>query len=221
LALACGKQLQILRADGTLAARGAALESTISDLCWYPLGPMVLTASYGGLQAWDAAQAEKCKIYEWKGALWNCAWSPDGRWIAAGSQENAMHVWDAGTGEHLHMPGYQGKIRAVDWSPDGRWLGTGNGSDVLLWDCSGKGPGGTRPLMYGVHSEAVSVIQFQKPGPVFAVAGRDGKIALWQSGGGEEPLAVYVGTEEVCALRWSPDGKLLAAGTSSGVVMVF
>ena len=157
----------------------------------------------------------------WKGALWNCRWSPDGRWVCGGSQENAVHVWDAASAEHLHMPGYQSKIRSLDWSSDSKWLATSNGIDVLLWDCSGAGPNGRQPLMFGVHSSAVTEIRFQHRGHLFAAGGKDGKLVLWSADGGEEPLAVYVGEDEVSVIRWAPDDKLVAIGTSTGEVLVF
>lgn len=63
------------------------------------------------------------------------SWSPDGRYIAAGS-ENATRVWDAGT-ETLRqtLPGHEGFVLGVAWSPDSSHLVTG-GSDgtAKVWE---------------------------------------------------------------------------------------
>ncbi|MDD5261942.1 MAG: hypothetical protein PHD76_08865 [Methylacidiphilales bacterium] len=221
LAFAQGKELHLLDARGEAVAKGEPLGSSIADLCWHPGDPIIVTAAYGGLCTWNGQTAEMLKAFEWKGAIWNCRWSPDGRWVCGGSQENAVHIWDAASGMHFHMPGYQSKIRSIDWSADGQWMATSNGIDVLLWDCSGAGPSGRQPAMFGLHSEPVTVIRFQHHGHLFAAGGKDGKLALWNGDGNEEPLAVYMGKEEISAVRWSPDDKLLAAGTASGDVFIF
>ena len=221
LAVAQGKEVHLLDAKGALVSKSTALGSTVADLCWSPDGTKILAAVYGGLVVLDGRSAEKLKTMAWKGALWTCRWSPDGRWVCGGSQENAVHVWDAASAEHLHMPGYQSKIRSLDWSSDSKWLATSNGIDVLLWDCSGAGPNGRQPLMFGVHSSAVTEIRFQHRGHLFAAGGKDGKLVLWSADGGEEPLAVYVGEDEVSVIRWAPDDKLVAIGTSTGEVLVF
>ncbi|MDR2462661.1 MAG: hypothetical protein LBD30_02645 [Verrucomicrobiales bacterium] len=221
LAVANGKIVTLLNADGQLVANSEALGSTLADLCWYPNGAMVLAAAYGGLVVVHGASGKRLRSYDWKGAMWNCRWSPDGRWVAGGSQENAVHLWDADSGAHLHMPRYQSKIRALDWSGNGKWLATGNGMDVLLWNCSGKGPAGTTPLMFGAHGQAVTEIKFRHHGDVFAAGGKDGNLMLWDANGEPEPLAVFTGSAAITAARWSPDDKLLALGAADGEVLVF
>ena len=221
LAVANGKQLTLLDSSGQLVANSEALGSTLADLCWYPNGEMVLAAAYGGLQVFHGASAKRLRSYEWKGAMWNCRWSPDGRWVAGGSQENAVHIWDANSGEHLHMPGYQAKIRALHWSHDSKWLATGNGMDVLLWDCAGKGPNGRAPQMFGAHSRNVTELRFRHQGTVFAAGGKDGNLMIWDANGEPEPLAAFIGEAEIGVVRWSPDDKLLAISTANGGVIIF
>jgi WD40 repeat protein/DNA-binding SARP family transcriptional activator/class 3 adenylate cyclase len=67
------------------------------------------------------------------------SWSPDGRYVAAGS-ENATRVWDAGT-ETLRytLPGQEGFVLGVAWSPDSSRLVTG-GSDgtARVWEIRGE-----------------------------------------------------------------------------------
>jgi WD40 repeat protein len=64
--------------------------------------------------------------------------SPDGRWIASGSQDGMVTVWDTTTGEEwlkfqAHEP--QGHARCVAFSPDGRRLATVSwDTTVKVWD---------------------------------------------------------------------------------------
>ncbi|MDR1191518.1 MAG: hypothetical protein LBK60_07640 [Verrucomicrobiales bacterium] len=221
LAVANGRRVTLLAADGTLLADSEPLAATLADLRWHPREPLVLTAAYGGLRVWHGASAKLLRTYDWKGALWQGRWSPDGRWVAGGGQEHAVHVWAADSGEHLHMPGYQAKIRALAWSGDGQWLATGNGPDVLLWDCAGAGPAGAAPLMFGAHAQPVTTLDFRHHGALFAAGGKDGALMLWDANGGPAPLAAYLGSAAITLARWSPDDKLLALGTADGDVLVF
>jgi WD40 repeat protein/DNA-binding SARP family transcriptional activator/class 3 adenylate cyclase len=68
------------------------------------------------------------------------SWSPDGRYVAAGS-EDATHVWDAETERLRHtLLGQNGYVPGVAWSPDSSRLVTG-GSDgtARVWEIRGTG----------------------------------------------------------------------------------
>ena len=49
------------------------------------------------------------------------AFSPDGRRLATGGEENTVKIWDVQTGRELHtLRGHNGDVYAVAFSPDGR-----------------------------------------------------------------------------------------------------
>src|SRR5207248_914203 len=51
------------------------------------------------------------------------AWSPDGKLLASGGQDQTVQVWKAETGKHLYtLEGQQNVVTALDWSPDGARL---------------------------------------------------------------------------------------------------
>jgi WD40 repeat protein len=55
--------------------------------------------------------------------LWSIAFSPDGKRLAIGSQQQTVKVWDAETGQELYI--FQDGGRSVAFSPDGRRLAGG------------------------------------------------------------------------------------------------
>ena len=62
--------------------------------------------------------------------------SPDGRWLATGGQDNAIHLWDLAdlTRNSIILEGHEGSIRTLAFSPDGQLLASGSLDDSIhLW----------------------------------------------------------------------------------------
>ncbi|MGH2679738.1 MAG: BTAD domain-containing putative transcriptional regulator [Actinomycetota bacterium] len=84
-----------------------------------------------GEEAFRLSAPDCCTTQSFRGV----SWSPDGRYIAAGS-EDATRVWDAGTEALRHtLPGQGGFVLGVAWSSDSSRLVTG-GSDgtARVWE---------------------------------------------------------------------------------------
>ena len=72
------------------------------------------------------------------GDVYSVAWSPDGKTLATGSDDQTVKLWEAATGKLLaNLPGHTGAVYSIAWSPDGRTLASGSGDrTVKLWDAA-------------------------------------------------------------------------------------
>ena len=118
------------------------------------------------------------------------------------------------------MSGYPTKVRELAWDRTSRYLATGGGPVPCVWDVSGKGPAGTKPLQFEAHEGCVTALAFQHSGPLLASAGADGLVALWQPGRHKRPLARARFGSGITQMAWSPDDRRLGTGTESGGVRV-
>jgi WD40 repeat protein len=219
LAVTAGRKFLLLNPDGSPAHAFADAPKTLSALAWHPRGGAIAAASFGRVVVWDADDYRVQRDLPYGSAIEALVWSPDGRWLVAGAQDNAVHLWIPGEDQEFHMSGYETKVRELSFSSDSRWLATGGSRDACVWDCTGAGPEGREPVALP-HADRVCAVAFQHARGLLATAAHDGEVALWSLDHGEARLAVVKLTTPPTTLAWSPDDTLLAIGSPKGGVLV-
>ena len=141
-----------------------ASDTTIASLAWSPDSRMLAFAdgalqagfySYRDLfphplsdvpvQAWDIAANRLVHTYRGHILGINCvAWSPDGKRLAAGGDDETVQVWDTTSEQRLLL--YQGTQDEFDnryrdalvldlaWSPDGKTVASLSSTELRVWD---------------------------------------------------------------------------------------
>jgi WD40 repeat protein len=159
--------------------------------------------------------------YKWPAACLTVNFSGNGRFLATGMADGSLHFWNRSTGKDSQMRGYEGRLELVGFSDNSRYLASSTTHEVVLWDFGGKGPEGTKPIVLNGHTERVDSFAWQPGGEHLVSAGRDWRIVLWRPGKSTQPIDVQMGDSEYSVLRWSPDGKFVAAGEKNGRLTLY
>lgn len=220
LAIAAGKQLSLWSAGGELLHRYEPFDAGINALGWDKPGRDLCAAIHGAmivLRPENHAQ----RSYKWNGTCLTVAFSPNGKVLATGMADGAVHFWYLSSGRDSQMSGYPGRVTLTRWDSAGRYLATGAGNEIVVWDFGGKGPEGSRPIQLSGHTDRVDCLAFQPTGGFLVSGGRDWRLSLWLPSKAKLALDAHLTDSEPSALRWSPDGRLVAVGERKGRVTVY
>ena len=113
------------------------------------------------------------------------AFSPDGRRIVSGSEDQTLKVWDAETGqETLTLKGHTGSVYSVAFSPDGRRIVSGSQDGTLkVWDAET----GQETLTLKGHTGAgVTSVAFSPDGRRIVSGSNDMTLKVWDAATGQK-----------------------------------
>jgi RNA polymerase sigma factor (sigma-70 family) len=145
--------------------------------------------------------------------------SPDGRLLAVGSGDHAVHLLDAATGKELGgTAGHRSAVVSVRHAPDGKTVTTTSEDGTIRgWDALTGEELRRVTLAEGSNAYALSA-----DGRMLAVAQTDGAIHLRDVGTNKELQTIDARNGGVASLAFAPDGKTLAVyGTTNKEVVIW
>jgi WD40 repeat protein len=145
-------------------------------------------AEFGIILLWDLLDEENTggallfQSQEINSTILSISYSPDGRYLAAGSSDSKVRLWNvADCTLRTVFKGHNDWIRSVRFSPNGKILASaGDDCSIRLWNVGARFVTG-RCLVHlsERHSVGVLSVAFSPCGRTLASGGYDGDVQLW------------------------------------------
>ena len=167
---------------------------------------------------WDAATgAAVATLAGHTSSVWAVAFSPDGKRILTGSDDNTARLWDAATGATVAtLAGHTSAVAAVAFLPDGKRVLTGSlDTTARLWDAA---TGAAAVTMLAGDTARVTAAAFSPDGKRVVTLAEFVSPRLWDAATGAALGTLQGHTTStavfaVYAVAFSPDGKRVLTGS--------
>jgi len=175
--------------------------------------------SAAGRALWWQLDADPRIWHKELGALvYSVSFSPDGKLIAAASQDTIVYLFDTATRTMRMLRGHSDQVFSVAFSADGRRLATGAWSgEIGLWDVETL----RKTKVLRGHQGRVWSLSFDPKGRWLASASGDKTIRLWDLASGKARKVLNGHTGPVYSVVHSPDGKRLATSSEDTTVRLW
>jgi WD40 repeat protein len=219
IAFSAGRELHVRDSGDPAFARLFQHEKSVADIAFDPKGRRIAAATYGGVWLWYARIADqKPATLKWAGSHIAAVWSPDGKFVISGMQENALHGWRVADEKNMRMGGYPAKVKSVAFLAKGALMATSGANGVVVWPFAGQtGPMGKQAAEVGYEERALATRVAGMPGGNWVAWGLDdGRVRACDLVG---QRIVEIKAERgapISALAMTSDGKRLAWGDEDG-----
>jgi WD40 repeat protein len=172
-----------------------------------PDGTRFVTGPWGhSINLWSWPELKRLHRESDVGAAHALAFSPDGKWLAAGTREGRLLLWDASlrTRQAAIQTHGNGVIWSLAFSPDGTRLATaGNDQTVRTWTL----PGLTPEHVYRGHRSEVWAVRWSSDGNQLISGSKDTTIRFWEARRGSTRQRL---TNLIQAPHFSKDEQFIA-----------
>ncbi|KAH8891530.1 hypothetical protein GQ53DRAFT_865268 [Thozetella sp. PMI_491] len=147
---------------------------------------MISDSGISDIKIWDATKDNAKQMLEGYGGhgVKMLVFSPDGKLIASGMDDETVKIWDTVTGHvKRRIMGHGGHgVETIAFSPDGKLMASGSDDKtVKVWDTA---TGGVRQTLRG-HLDCVTAVAFSPNGRLIASGSDDKTVKIWETATGD------------------------------------
>lgn len=150
--------------------------------------------------------------------LVSCHFSPAGRFVFAGSEDQSVQRWDLETGAKVGLAAHESWVHALASTPDGQTLLTGGCDGRLIWwPATVDAPAPQRTIE--AHRGWVNAIAVSRDGTLAATCGNDRMVRLWSIADGQLVQELPGHAKYVYSVAFDPSGRFLISADITGMVI--
>lgn len=143
-------------------------------------------------------------------------YSPDGKYIASGSDDKTVKIWEVETGRELRtLRGHSYDVNSVCYSPDGKYTASSSWDSIKLWEVA---TGECIKTLSG-NNDNYSLC-YSPDGKYIASSSRD-SIKLWEVTTGECIKTFEGHTGFIESICYSPNGKYIVSGSEDKTIKLW
>ncbi|UUM21008.1 pentapeptide repeat-containing protein [Mycoavidus sp. SF9855] len=172
----------------------------------------------------SAAKMAGVRFGEWAylqegGAVYSCAYSPDGKNCAVGLNNGTISVYTTSNWKKSYtLRGHTNSVYSVVYSPNGAQIASGSDDKtVRLWDAHS---GAAVHTLRG-HTNSVYSVVYSPSGAQIASGSDDKTVRLWDAHSGAAGHTLRGHTVYVRSVVYSPNGDQIASGSFDKTVRLW
>jgi WD40 repeat protein len=179
-----------------------------------------------GIMLWDSEKGTGTILTGHTDSVRHACFSPDGKYLASGSNDSTARIWDCETGKEAFVLRHVGAVNRVCFSPDGGYLVTGTidhhtetgivGRRITIWDWKREQDTGT---LEGHDGSWIISLCFTTDGKYLISGGDDCTLRLWDFETKRQVRQIDHLPEASADISASSDGKHIAVASYKGKVV--
>lgn len=216
LAVAAGKTLKVFSKTGKELLHFDGHESSVSGISWGPGG--LASACFTAVRYFSFPFQQAPKVFQWPISLVSVSFSPDGKFIGAGTQDSAIHFWPIpySEGSDFEMSGYKGKAQLLQWSFDSQFLVTNCWNTVVCWSFKNGAPTGQQPIQLEARNERITALQISKDATFILTGDKSGLVDVFDYRTSPRPVLSIPLRSEISSIQLSGDLSTMLVGNKEG-----